>query len=159
MLRLREIIYEIYVQNTGQSAEQIAEDCERNKWLGAEEMLEYGLIDTVLEHLPADAIPHDSPRNAGTSIYFLLPAGVRSKWHRVASDELWIHQYGDSLELAIRGDEQHLTRVGSDGELQAVVPAGHWQSAEVIDGEHGYALVCCVVVPGFDFADFEMEQE
>jgi ATP-dependent Clp protease protease subunit len=57
MLRLREIIYEIYVQNTGQTAEQIAEDCERNKWLGAEEMLEYGLIDTVLEHLPADAIP------------------------------------------------------------------------------------------------------
>ena len=52
MLRLRDIIYEIYQENTGQTAERIAEDCDRNKWLGAEEMLEYGLIDKVLTRLP-----------------------------------------------------------------------------------------------------------
>jgi ATP-dependent Clp protease protease subunit len=55
MLRLREIIYDIYATNSGQKIERIAEDCERNKWLGAEEMREYGLIDRVLEHLPAVA--------------------------------------------------------------------------------------------------------
>jgi len=53
MLRLRDIVYEIYAQNTRQPIERIAEDCDRNKWLGAEEMLEYGLVDRVLEHLPA----------------------------------------------------------------------------------------------------------
>lgn len=53
MLRLREIIYKLYSETTGQTVEKIAEDCERNKWFGAEEMKEYGLIDAVLERLPA----------------------------------------------------------------------------------------------------------
>ncbi len=57
MLRLREIIYELYADRTGQKPEQIAEDCERNKWLGAEEMADYGLVDTVIEHLPAVKAP------------------------------------------------------------------------------------------------------
>ena len=52
MLRLREIIYDIYARCTGQSHEQIAEDCERNKWLGAKEMVEYGLADSIMERLP-----------------------------------------------------------------------------------------------------------
>ena len=52
MLRLRDMIYEIYAENTGQSAEKIAADCERNKWLGSDEMMEYGLIDNVMQSLP-----------------------------------------------------------------------------------------------------------
>jgi ATP-dependent Clp protease protease subunit len=52
ILRLRDTIYRIYNQSTGQPIERIAEDCERNKWLTAEEMLEYGLVDDVLEALP-----------------------------------------------------------------------------------------------------------
>lgn len=51
MLRLRDIVYEIYAQNTGQPLQRITEDCERNKWLGANEMIEYGLVDKVLETL------------------------------------------------------------------------------------------------------------
>ena len=53
MLRLREMIYKIYADRTGQPIERITEDCERNKWLHAEEMVDYGLIDQVLERLPA----------------------------------------------------------------------------------------------------------
>ena len=53
MLRLREILYGIYAENTGQTPEKIADDCERNKWLGANEMKEYGLVDAVLDRLPA----------------------------------------------------------------------------------------------------------
>ena len=52
MLRLRDIIFEIYADRTGQTAEQVAEDCERNKWLNADEMIEYGLADKILEHRP-----------------------------------------------------------------------------------------------------------
>lgn len=52
MLRLRDILYGIYATQTGQKPEKIAEDCERNKWLSATEMVEYGLADTVLEHPP-----------------------------------------------------------------------------------------------------------
>jgi uncharacterized protein len=36
------------------------------------------------------------------------------------------------------------------------VPPNHWQKAAPIAGTAGYALVACVVVPGFDFADFEL---
>ena len=53
MLRLREVIFKIYADQTGQPIERITEDCERNKWLHAEEMVEYGLADQVLERLPA----------------------------------------------------------------------------------------------------------
>jgi ATP-dependent Clp protease protease subunit len=53
MLRLRELLYDIYAKATGQTPERIAEDCERNKWLGSAEMKEYGLIDRVLESMPA----------------------------------------------------------------------------------------------------------
>jgi uncharacterized protein len=44
---------------------------------------------------------------------------------------------------------------------QALVPAGNWQGARLAGGPHlpaqyAWALVSCVVTPGFDFADFEM---
>lgn len=50
MLRLRDIIYKIYSDQTGQTLEKISEDCERNKWLNAQEMEEYGLVDKILKH-------------------------------------------------------------------------------------------------------------
>ena len=53
MLRIRERLYRIYSRATGQSEEKIEKDCDRNKWLDDAEMLEYGLIDQVLEAMPA----------------------------------------------------------------------------------------------------------
>jgi ATP-dependent Clp protease protease subunit len=52
ILRLREKLYQLYSENTGQSKDRIHSDCDRDKWLNAQEMLEYGLIDTVLDRLP-----------------------------------------------------------------------------------------------------------
>jgi ATP-dependent Clp protease protease subunit len=52
MLRVRERIYQIYAESTGQKPSRIAEDCDRNKWLDEKEMLEYGLIDKVLTVMP-----------------------------------------------------------------------------------------------------------
>jgi len=53
MLRLRDRIYDIYSETTGQTVEKITDDCDRNKWLDESEMLEYGLIDHVLETMPS----------------------------------------------------------------------------------------------------------
>ncbi len=44
---------------------------------------------------------------------------------------------------------------------QALVPAGSWQGARLAGGPHlpaqnAWALVSCIVMPGFDFADFEL---
>jgi predicted cupin superfamily sugar epimerase len=45
---------------------------------------------------------------------------------------------------------------GVASHFQAIVPSGHWQEAETLQGDAGYALVGCVVAPGFEFEDFEM---
>lgn len=105
-----------------------------------------------------DLYDYDGVRNAGTCIHFLLPTGEASAWHRVASDEIWIWQKGDPLELMIREERDGTSRGITLGveRFQAVVPGGEWQAARPLAGEHGYTLVSCVVVPGFDFADFEM---
>jgi ATP-dependent Clp protease protease subunit len=50
MLRLREMLYKGLAKATGKSFEQIEADCDRNKWLSAEEGKQYGLIDAVLAH-------------------------------------------------------------------------------------------------------------
>ena len=60
MLRLRERLYAIYSAATGKPAAEIARDCDRNKWLDEKEMLEYGLIDRVLETMPQVARTHDT---------------------------------------------------------------------------------------------------
>jgi predicted cupin superfamily sugar epimerase len=48
-----------------------------------------------------------------------------------------------------------------DWRAQALVPAGSWQGARLAGGPHlparyAWALVSCIVTPGFDFADFEL---
>ncbi len=55
ILRMRDSIYDIYAERTGQPKSRIADDCERNKWLNAAEMVEYGLADHVLTRLPTVA--------------------------------------------------------------------------------------------------------
>ena len=55
MLRLRDRLYKIYSQASGQPVERIQADCDRNKWLDDGEMLDYGLIDKVLERMPTPA--------------------------------------------------------------------------------------------------------
>ena len=75
------------------------------------------------------------------------------------SAELWFHQAGDPLELVIAETLAGATQtfnLGRDYAFQAIVPPNHWQKAKPIPGEAGYALVACVVVPGFDFDDFEL---
>ncbi len=57
ILRMRDQLYKIYSDATSQPMSKIAEDCERNNWLSAQEMLSYGLIDKVLEKLPMSDAP------------------------------------------------------------------------------------------------------
>jgi ATP-dependent Clp protease protease subunit len=52
MLRLRDRLYSIYTDATGKTYEEIEKDCDRNKWLDDNEMIEYGLIDRVLTAMP-----------------------------------------------------------------------------------------------------------
>lgn len=53
MLRIRDRLYQIYSEATGQPIDRIQKDCDRNKWLDEQEMLEYGLVDKILTRMPA----------------------------------------------------------------------------------------------------------
>jgi ATP-dependent Clp protease protease subunit len=52
MLRLRDRLYKLMADYTGKTAEQIHRDFDRNKWLFAEEAVEYGCADSVLLRAP-----------------------------------------------------------------------------------------------------------
>lgn len=99
-------------------------------------------------------------RSAGTAILFLLLPGQQSAWHTVRSTELWLYHRGGPLLLDVGAEMDSATThlLGSDissGQSpQIVVPPGHWQRARP-QGDQA-CLVSCVVVPGFDFADFTM---
>ncbi len=103
-------------------------------------------------------------RATGTAIHFLLETGQKSHWHTVDASEIWLWHSGDPVHLRMAADDAGpvaTVRLGADvvhGEaVQHVVPHGHWQAAAPADdGVHGYALVSCVVTPGFEFAGFHL---
>jgi len=49
MLKTRDTLYQIFVNHTGKSFEQITKDCDRDYFLTSEEAKDYNLIDNVLE--------------------------------------------------------------------------------------------------------------
>jgi hypothetical protein len=121
--------------------------------------------------VPAAALPAHfagGPRAAATSIYFRLGTDDFSALHRIAADELWFFHAGDTLEVIgfLPGQSSPTTwtlGLPPDGVPYALVPAGTTFGSRVRrDGPttprhaHGFALVSCVVAPGFDFRDFAM---
>jgi predicted cupin superfamily sugar epimerase len=78
----------------------------------------------------------------------------------VCSAELWLHHRGSPVLLDTGSEPRNATThlLGSDiiaGEQpQLVVPPRHWQRACPRDDEP--SLVSCVLVPGFDYADFRL---
>lgn len=55
IIRLRKKLYQIMAEDTGQDEPIIERDCDRNKWLSAEDAVEYGCVDSILEHLEPPA--------------------------------------------------------------------------------------------------------
>jgi len=116
--------------------------------------------ETWRSPLTLHGLPHAISRPASTAIYFLLPAGTFSAFHRVASDEVWHHYGGDPLVLHELDELGGHTAVVLGGDLdrgerpQHIVPGRRWQAA-VPEGDR-YSFCGCTVAPGFDFRDFEM---
>jgi hypothetical protein len=101
-------------------------------------------------------------RAASTLIYFLLLPGQVSKLHRIDADESWHLYLGGPLlihELVTETGAAQTTVLGralEHGEQpQHVVPAGRWFGAVLAPGA-SFALVGCVVAPGFEFDRFEL---
>ncbi len=102
-------------------------------------------------------------RASATAILFLLEANQRSHWHRVDAAEIWLWHAGRPLRLLTAPDDTGPvteTGLGPDvlaGELpQLVIAPQAWQAAEAVEG---WALVSCIVSPGFEFAGFTLAPE
>ena len=52
IIKTRSRLYEIFAKHTGQPADKIEKDCDRNLWLNATETIEYGLADRILQKAP-----------------------------------------------------------------------------------------------------------
>ena len=116
-------------------------------------------VDRV-RRLPGAGAAAGAERDALTNIYFLLPRGMHSRWHRVESDEAWHFHEGAPLELLWVDEALGALRVERLGPVDAdgarptfTVPARCWQAARTTGD---YTLVGCTVGPGFDFADFAL---
>ncbi|MEO9773473.1 cupin domain-containing protein [Roseibium sp.] len=109
-----------------------------------------------------DEVTDDDGRAASTLIYFLLPEGVLSHWHKVDAVETWHWYAGAPLELSIStdGNAKDILTVGNDlaaGQRpQGIVPRDAWQQARSLGA---WTLVGCTVAPGFRFEGFEMAPE
>jgi predicted cupin superfamily sugar epimerase len=95
-------------------------------------------------------------RRGLTAIHFLLAAGDFSRWHRLRSDEVWVHLEGDGIRLWLLDTappvlrEVALGAPAAGGVALQVIPAGTWQAAEPLGA---YGLAACLVAPGFEFSD------
>jgi predicted cupin superfamily sugar epimerase len=96
--------------------------------------------------------------DATTAIYFLLPAGEVSRWHRIDRTEIWHYYAGAALELRVAGAGAVVLGpdLGAGQRPQAVVPAAAWQTARSLGD---YTLAGCTVSPAFEFAGFELAPE
>jgi len=99
-------------------------------------------------------------RASATAILFLLEAGQGSHWHKVDATELWLFHAGSPLRLLTAPDDAGPVtevRLGADvlaGEQPQCRIAPHrWQAAEA---DRGWALVSCLVSPGFEFEGFTL---
>jgi hypothetical protein len=95
-----------------------------------------------------------------TSIYFLLTSENVSHFHRIKNDELWFHHEGSPVSIHILEKGGHKESIlgrtyGSECRPQQLVKGNTIFGSSVLEPD-SYALVSCVVSPGFDFKDFEL---
>jgi predicted cupin superfamily sugar epimerase len=94
-----------------------------------------------------------------TCIYFLLTSENPSQFHSIKGDEIWFHHEGNDLSVHYLHKKEYkvlkLGRTSLDSLPQQRVN-GDMIFGSTVDEPNGYALVSCVVSPGFDFQDFRL---
>jgi len=99
-------------------------------------------------------------RSVATSIFFLLRSDDVSHFHRIKSDELWFWHEGSTLSVHLLGEKGHeilkLGPVDQSGTFPQHLVKANTIFGSSVDEADSFALVSCVVAPGFDFRDFEL---
>lgn len=88
-------------------------------------------------------------------IYYLLKKGETSHWHKLTKNEN-LHFYdGDPLRVCLSKDKIHTQEIimGKDHQYHFIVEAETWFSMTSLGT---WSLIGCVVIPAFDYKDFEL---
>lgn len=124
------------------------------KTLNLEQHIEGGYFRQILK---SDENYHN--RKAYTSIYFLLEHNNCSNFHRLTADEMWYFHDGNPLTIHMIDENGDYTtqklglNIENGEQPQFLVPKNTIFGSSV---DNGFALVSCVVVPGFEYEDFEL---
>src|SRR5437870_3058719 len=62
-IRLKKDLNEILVKHTGQTLDRIEKETDRDKFMSAKEAMDYGIVDMVLERLPAAHLKPKQPES------------------------------------------------------------------------------------------------
>ena len=109
----------------------------------------------------ANQLEFKEKRNLATSIYFLLQEKQVSHFHQLTSDEIWYFHAGCSVKIYTidKVGNLKISKLGADiareEKPQIIIPAGVIFGAEITDKE-SFALIGCLVAPGFEFKDFRL---
>jgi predicted cupin superfamily sugar epimerase len=105
-------------------------------------------------------LKNEEEQSLMTSIYFLLTSDSPSHFHRIQSDEHWYFHEGNPLSIHLLTDKGLETiQLGLDlakNQTPHTLVEGNTIFGSEIQAANGYALVSCVVSPGFDFSTFEL---
>ena len=90
----------------------------------------------------------------------MLRDGEVSNFHRLKSDEMWYYHSGSPLTIYMISPEgefitEQLGLNIENGEKPQVLVPKDFIFGSAMNNE-GYALVGCMVSPGFEFRDFEL---
>lgn len=106
---------------------------------------------------------YEGQRSMFTAIYYMLTDEDESLPHRIISDEIWFFHFGDPIAMTISSPDGENTEqiiIGNDifagHRPQFHIPAEYTQQAKIIRKKYGFALVSTVVIPGFEYDDFEL---
>ncbi|RYY48037.1 MAG: cupin domain-containing protein [Chitinophagaceae bacterium] len=100
-------------------------------------------------------------RSLSTTIYFLLEKEQLSRFHQLTADEIWFFHYGSAIIIYSIDEAGTLTtqKLGMDMEAgeqpSLLIPAGTIFASEMAD-KNSFALMSCMVSPGFEFNDFKL---
>ena len=163
ILRQREQANGILARHTGQDIEKIRQDTDRDRWLTAEQAVEYGLVDTILAPAsvpatpPAGALPPDyrSPGEVGPPVERSEVRGQRSEADsslRTPNSELRTHPYPHPFRTCIVLG----LMLGEDGQKMSKSLRNYPDPMEVFDS-HGadamrWYLLSSPILRGTDFS-------
>lgn len=109
---------------------------------------------------PEETAGFKGRRDSCSYIYYLLRQNEISRWHRLASSEVWTWHAGGSLLMTLGGGRALPLAAGTQAlgpqlelgeQFSLLAPAGQWQTTRVTWGD--FVLVSCVVAPAYDDDD------